>query len=197
MCASQLQDHLLGQLTGREFDADMHEEFTDSDRNSIVSACLASESSPSVCQFVFLRRVSSFFLVPWMCMLNFIKPVFNFSDITQESFSKLICYRYGFSLNGSLRLDSNSATFQPTESRLGPTQSLWSCFHASTVENDSLLYPLGASHNITKSVKPFLNMKQRQINAEKQPSLQTRLGEQNSESNLKVARRVWVLELQE
>ena len=27
----KLQDHLLGQLTGREFDGDMHEEFTDSD----------------------------------------------------------------------------------------------------------------------------------------------------------------------
>ena len=31
----KLQDHLLGRLTGREFDGDMHEEFTDSDRNSI------------------------------------------------------------------------------------------------------------------------------------------------------------------
>jgi hypothetical protein len=31
----KLQDHLLGRLIGREFDADMHEEFTDSDRNSI------------------------------------------------------------------------------------------------------------------------------------------------------------------
>jgi hypothetical protein len=26
----KLQDHLLGRLTGREFDGDMHEEFTDS-----------------------------------------------------------------------------------------------------------------------------------------------------------------------
>jgi hypothetical protein len=31
----KLQDHLLGRLIGREFDGDMHEEFTDSDRNSI------------------------------------------------------------------------------------------------------------------------------------------------------------------
>ena len=31
----KLQDHLLGRLMGREFDGDMHEEFTDSDRNSI------------------------------------------------------------------------------------------------------------------------------------------------------------------
>ena len=31
----KLQDHLLGRLTGREFDADMHDEFTDLDRNSI------------------------------------------------------------------------------------------------------------------------------------------------------------------
>jgi hypothetical protein len=31
----KLQDHLLGQLIGREFDGDMHEEFTDSDQNSI------------------------------------------------------------------------------------------------------------------------------------------------------------------
>jgi hypothetical protein len=31
----KLQDHFLGRLTGREFDGDMHEEFTDSDRNSI------------------------------------------------------------------------------------------------------------------------------------------------------------------
>ena len=31
----KLQDHLLGRLIGHEFDADMHEEFTDSDRNSI------------------------------------------------------------------------------------------------------------------------------------------------------------------
>ena len=31
----KLQDHLFGRLIGREFDADMHEEFTDSDRNSI------------------------------------------------------------------------------------------------------------------------------------------------------------------
>ena len=58
---------------------------------------------------------------------------------------------------------------------------IWSCFHASTVQNDSLLYLLGVSHNIAESVKPFWNMKQRQINAEKQPSLQTRIGEQNSE----------------
>ena len=27
----KLQDHLLGQLIGREFDGDMHEEFADSD----------------------------------------------------------------------------------------------------------------------------------------------------------------------
>ncbi|KJA17187.1 hypothetical protein HYPSUDRAFT_146877 [Hypholoma sublateritium FD-334 SS-4] len=31
----KLQDHLLGRLLKREFDGDMHEEFTDSDRNSI------------------------------------------------------------------------------------------------------------------------------------------------------------------
>lgn len=31
----KLQDHLLGQLHGREFDGDMHEEFTDSDHNSV------------------------------------------------------------------------------------------------------------------------------------------------------------------
>ena len=31
----KLQDHLLGRLTGREFDADMHEDFTDWDRNTI------------------------------------------------------------------------------------------------------------------------------------------------------------------
>ena len=31
----KLQDHLFGRLIGREFDADMHEDFTDSDRNSI------------------------------------------------------------------------------------------------------------------------------------------------------------------
>jgi hypothetical protein len=31
----KLQDHILGRLIGREFDGDMHEDFTDSDRNSI------------------------------------------------------------------------------------------------------------------------------------------------------------------
>ncbi|KAF5316669.1 hypothetical protein D9619_006659 [Psilocybe cf. subviscida] len=31
----KLQDHLLGRIVGREFDGDMHEEFADSDRNSI------------------------------------------------------------------------------------------------------------------------------------------------------------------
>ena len=31
----KLQDHLLGRLMDREFDGDMHEEFTDADRNSI------------------------------------------------------------------------------------------------------------------------------------------------------------------
>ena len=78
------------------------------------------------------------------------------------------------------------------------TESLWSCFHASTVQNDSLPYLLGVSHNITESVKPFWNMKQRQINAEKQLSLRRRLGKQNSEpeSNLMIGRRVWVLQLQ-
>ncbi|KJA14397.1 hypothetical protein HYPSUDRAFT_142984 [Hypholoma sublateritium FD-334 SS-4] len=33
--AYHLQDHLLGRLTKREFDGDMHEDFTDADRNSI------------------------------------------------------------------------------------------------------------------------------------------------------------------
>ena len=72
-----------------------------------------------------------------------------------------------------------------------------SCFRANTVQSNSLLYPLGVSHNITESVKPFLIMKHRQINARKQLSLQKRSGEQNFESNLKIARRVWVLQLQE
>src|SRR5438270_12664897 len=31
----KLQEHLLGRLLSRQFDGDMHEEFTDSDRNSI------------------------------------------------------------------------------------------------------------------------------------------------------------------
>ncbi|KAF8156767.1 hypothetical protein B0H34DRAFT_789464 [Crassisporium funariophilum] len=31
----KLQDHLLGRLKGRDFDADMHEDYTDEDRNSV------------------------------------------------------------------------------------------------------------------------------------------------------------------
>jgi hypothetical protein len=31
----KLQDHLLGRLMDRKFDGDIHEEFTDADRNSI------------------------------------------------------------------------------------------------------------------------------------------------------------------
>ena len=61
---------------------------------------------------------------------------------------------------------------------------IWSCFHASTVQNYSLLYLVGVWHNIAESVKPFWNMKQRQINGKKQPLLQTRIGE----SNLKITR---------
>jgi hypothetical protein len=29
------------------------------------------------------------------------------------------------------------------------------CFHANIVQNNSVLYPLEASHNIRESVKPF------------------------------------------
>ena len=54
---------------------------------------------------------------------------------------------------------------------------LQSCFCASIVQKDSLLYPLEASCNIAKSIKPFWNTKQRQTNTKKQPSLQARLGE--------------------
>ena len=62
------------------------------------------------------------------------------------------------------RAYSNSATFQTCQwSSESPWLGflIWSCFHASTVQEDSLLYLLGVSHNITESVKPFWNMKQK------------------------------------
>jgi len=66
------------------------------------------------------------------------------------------------------------------------------CFRACIVQNDTTLYPLGVSYNTRWNVELLWNMERRQINAEKQLLLQTRLNEQNS----RIARRVWALQFQ-
>ena len=118
----------------------------------------------------------------------------NLKQMPVTTFDDLYDY-YDFLLNESRTTDSRTrlrSTFKPhyiSESNLnlnlvgGPYRFLINLimFPCKYCAEQFTALSARVSHNIAESVKPFWSMKQKQINAEKQPSLQTRIGEQNSE----------------